>query len=449
VSALARVVWSEGMHLAQHHFQAQSRYFEELISHTVSSLFFRPYGLVGVQLDAEALLNGTVSVTHARGVLPDGLIFNVPVDGVPSPLAIRDLFSPTQDSHLVLLGIPAFQANRSNLSEPDTNVEGTRFVSTEAPILDEVTGLDEKKVGIARKNFRLLLDYQATPDLVTMPLARVRRDGSGHFIYDPDYIPPTLQVAASRRLLELVDRLVGILEAKADALIAERSGAAGAFGERGSREVASFWLSHAVHSSIAPLRHHLRAGEAHPEELYLEMARLAGALCTFSMTSHPRAVPAYDHDKLDECFGLLDRHIRDHLGAVIPTNCITIPLQSTDTNLYTARVADRRCLDRARWYLGIQSSAATASVLTQVPKLVKVCSVKHIVRLVREAYPGLSLEHVSVPPSEIPVRAGSYYFNIQQTGPCWTSIVDTAEVGVYIPDAIPDAKLELLVVLGS
>jgi type VI secretion system protein ImpJ len=29
---LSRVVWHEGMHLAQHHFQAQNRYFEDSIN---------------------------------------------------------------------------------------------------------------------------------------------------------------------------------------------------------------------------------------------------------------------------------------------------------------------------------------------------------------------------------------------------------------------------------
>ena len=68
---LSHVVWSEGMHLAQHHFQTQGRYFEDLAAFTLSSLFYRGYGFAGLELDAEALLNGTVSISHARGVMPE------------------------------------------------------------------------------------------------------------------------------------------------------------------------------------------------------------------------------------------------------------------------------------------------------------------------------------------------------------------------------------------
>ena len=43
--------------------------------------------------------------------------------------------------------------------------------------------------------------------------ARVRRDGSGHFMYDPEYIPPCVQVGASDRLMYILQRLIEILDA--------------------------------------------------------------------------------------------------------------------------------------------------------------------------------------------------------------------------------------------
>jgi predicted component of type VI protein secretion system len=37
MKSFARVVWSEGMHLSQHHFQAQSAYFEDITGATLAS----------------------------------------------------------------------------------------------------------------------------------------------------------------------------------------------------------------------------------------------------------------------------------------------------------------------------------------------------------------------------------------------------------------------------
>src|SRR6185295_9894839 len=96
---LSRVVWSEGMYLGPHHFQTQSRYFEDSIRFAATSLWYEPWGLVGAQLDAEALKNGTVALVHARGIFSDGLAFHMPEsDPLPEPRNITELFPAVRDS---------------------------------------------------------------------------------------------------------------------------------------------------------------------------------------------------------------------------------------------------------------------------------------------------------------------------------------------------------------
>src|SRR5690349_24413864 len=102
------------MHLAQHHFQAQSRYFEELGAFARSSPFFAPYGVTRLAFDDASLRNGSVSLLHATGLMPDGLEFHFPDEPLPEPRQIRPLFSPTQESHLLLLAIPAFREGHAN-----------------------------------------------------------------------------------------------------------------------------------------------------------------------------------------------------------------------------------------------------------------------------------------------------------------------------------------------
>ena len=89
---LSRVVWAEGMYLGPHHFQAQSRYFEDTVQFASSTLWFEPWGLVGCGLDTEALLSGTFSLVHARGIFPDGLPFQMPeCDALPPARNITEL----------------------------------------------------------------------------------------------------------------------------------------------------------------------------------------------------------------------------------------------------------------------------------------------------------------------------------------------------------------------
>jgi len=451
---LSRVVWNEGMYLAQHHFQTQSRYFEDTLQFAVSTLFFGAYGVAGCQLDGDALANGTVALLHARGLMPDGLPFNIPeCDPPPPPLVIADSFSPTHDAHLILLTIPAFQIGAPNCT-PDTNGGGHdhRYRVETSLVPDDTSGRDERPVAMGRKNFRLRLDALATEGDIALPIARVRRDGHGHFVYDPDYIPPSLQIGASERLLSVLGRLVDMLEAKSASLAADRPAAHRELREYASQEVANFWLLHAVRSSLPSLRHLLELRRSHPEQLYAEMARLGGALCTFALDAHPRTLPPYDHDRPDECFAELDRQIRAYLEIIIPTNWVAISLERRSQFLYVGVVSDRRCFGRGEWILGVRSEADRADVIAKVPRLVKMCSSRHVERLFKEALPGLTLQHLPHPPAAISPRVGTEYFTVGRRGDhstqaCWTAITQTNEVGVYLPGALPGAELELMVVL--
>lgn len=443
---LSPVIWREGMHLAQHHFQLRDRYFEDSADFAFSSLFFRPYGLTGLDLDHEALLNGTVDVTHARGVMPDGTAFSIPDDPPPAPLDVEEGFSPTREAHLVYLTLPAHRPSGANVAIDGSGPEGdARYEPEERSVYDETTGQDETDVTVGRKNFRLDLEGEREEDRVDLPIARVRRNRSGEFVYDSSYVPPVLQIDASRRLQELLERLIEVLAAKSDALSTDAA-AAGAGMEMASDEVARFWLGHTVSSSVPPLRHHLESGDSHPEEVYRELARLGGALCTFAMNSDPDDLPAYDHEDLEGCFEALDRHVREHLDVAFPKRAIRIPLEPVKRYFSKGAVEDRRCLGDALWFLGVKVSGSRRDIVEDVPTLVKICSQKHIERLVRTAHSGLEIEHAPSPPAAIARQPGMEYFRIETSGPCWTSIVDTEEVGVYAPEALEEVDIEIAVV---
>lgn len=448
MKVLSRVVWSEGMYLGPHHFQLQNRYFEDSIRFATSMLWYESWGVLACELDAQALRNGTVAVLHARGLFPDGLPFNMP-ESDPAPLArsIADEFPPDRDTCTVLLAVPQRRPNGVNcVPNDDGAAPSVRFLSEVQLQHDETTGTDEKPVQIGRKNIRILFDSEATDDAVLLPVARVTRDRSGNFIYDETFIPPCLSIAASPGLMSVLQRLLDILEDKSSSLA---RGSSKSIHEFSTREIANFWFLHTVNTALAPLRHFYFTRRGHPEELYTEMAQLAGSLCTFGIDSHPRSVPAYDHKSLDRTFAELDDHIRRHLEMVAPTNCISIPLAKTADYFYSGDVTDTRCLGPSRWVLAIRSPIGEVELLSRTPQLVKVCSRLFVPELVKRALPGMALAHLPVPPSAISARIDTQYFAINRGGPCSDHINQTRQVGLYIPGEIPDPEVELLVILES
>jgi len=217
--------------------------------------------------------------------------------------------------------------------------------------------------------------------------------------------------------------------------------------EYSPRDLAAFWLLHSVNSAIAVLRHLWTSKRGHPEELFLELSRLAGALCTFSLDSHPRTLPLYDHDEPGLCFSVLDAHIRSHLEIILPTNCIQVRLEKTANFFYEGEITDPRCLGRSRWVFSIHSDAGEAEVISRTPQLAKICSSKFVGELVKRAMAGLELTHLPMPPAAVPAKVETQYFGVNRSGPFWDSIVQTRRIGVYVPGELPNPELELFVVL--
>ncbi|HEX3435866.1 MAG TPA: type VI secretion system baseplate subunit TssK [Pseudacidobacterium sp.] len=446
---LSRVVWSEGMYLGPHHFQTQSRYFEDSIAFLVASLWHEPWGLLNFELDQKAIQNGNAVVLHASGVFPDGLAFELPNSDPPPPPRNLDEVFPSTDAVLPLYLAVPYRRDKGFDCDLNSTGNGTRYAKMQRLLRDETNGIDEREIDLGQKNIRIVTEAELTPDLQSIPIARVVRDGHGHFIYDEEFIPACLRASASEPLMLLIKRLIETVGEKS-ATISRSARRHGRF-EAGTSalDVANYWFLHALHNAIPPLQHLSTTKHAHPEELFVELSRLAGALCTFAVDSDPRSLPNYHHRDPGPVFRALDEHIKRHLEIVVPSNTVTLSFHPTEPYIHEADVPDERCLRRARWVLGVRSSLGESDLLRLVPRLVKVCSSRFVPELVKRALPGMTLTHLPVPPTAIRAEVDMQYFVVETTGPCWEHILQTRKVGVYIPGEITQPEFELTVIVEA
>jgi type VI secretion system protein ImpJ len=442
---LSRVVWSEGMHLGPHHFQMQSRYFEDTLWFLSSNLRQQPWGFLHYSLDTEAIRNGLAILSFASGILPDGLIFDLPdCDSVPDPAHMSNLFSSTDSEMILYLAIPP--RHDQGLDCDLVGGASTRYSAVQRNLRDESIGQGENNVSFARKNLVLLSQAQLSEDAVSFPIARVVRDGNGGFSYAPEFIPPCLRIGACESLVLLLHRLTQAIDEKNISTRNMRL-SSGRF-ELGTSalDVANYWFLHALCSTLPALRHHLQDRRSHPEDVYRDLARLAGALSTFSLESAQDEIPPYRHEDLTSTFRGLDALIRRYLEVVAPSNSISLQFRKSDQYIYSADVKDERCLRRSRWIFGIRSPVTDSVLLRQTPKLVKVCSAEGVGKLVQRALPGLELLHLPVPPAALHAQADMHYFSISLSGPCWQHILQTKQVGVYLPGDLGDANFDITII---
>jgi len=181
------------MYLGPHHFQTQSRYFEDSISFLAASLWHEPWGLLHAELDQKAIRNGSAALLHASGIFPDGLTFELPDSDPPPPARnLLEVF-PTTDAVLPLyLAVPSRRDNGfdCDLSTIETGAaNGVRFSRMQRTLRDETNGIDEREIELGQKNIRLATEAELTQEMLSIPIAHVLRDGRGHLIYDEDFVP--------------------------------------------------------------------------------------------------------------------------------------------------------------------------------------------------------------------------------------------------------------------
>jgi type VI secretion system protein ImpJ len=443
---LSRVVWSEGMYLAPHHFQTQSRYFEDSIAFLSASLWREPWGLLHLEMDTKAIANGAVAILGAAGIFQDGLAFDMPTsDALPAARSVESLAKPSDAEILLYLAIPARRNDGYDLSTDDP--APSRYSGIPRMVRDETNGVDEYEVALARKNIAILSEAELASGVLAFPIARIKRTPAGTFSYDPESIPCSLRVSASDVLMLQLRRLL--------AVIAEKTATIARPVQQGNRlrsnalamDIANYWFLHALHSTLPVLHHLLNTRHAHPSECFLELSRLAGALCTFALESDPKDLPSYNHSDPGPAFRAISAHILHHLEIVVPTNSVQLRFTTAGPYIHNAGVTDERCLRRARWILGIRSSLGESEQLRLVPRLIKVCSARFVGELVKRALPGMPLTHLPVPPAALRDSVDMQYYSIDTAGPCWQHILQTKSVGIYIPGEISDAEFTLTVLL--
>ena len=444
---LQPVLWTKGVLLSPQHLQTQDRFLEDVLEFQLSSLTAYPWGFSRLEIDREALAGGAFAISAAAGILPDGLLFDVPAaDPPPPPRPLDDCWVQDQQTLDVWLSIPEYRPGGHNVSAGGKDAN-KRYIAEVLLRRDENTGLSEKPIQVARKNLRLLTQGEPLEGSSSMRVARVARSPSGGYQLDSRFVPPVIDISSSEYLMAIARRLVEILSAKSTALAATRRQKNQSLAEFSISDVASFWLLYTVNGHLPQFRHLFDVRRGHPLQLYQAMLGLAGALTTFSTTIQPRQLASYDHEDLSTCFTDLDVKLRELLETVVPSTCVSLPLRKVQSLIYATAIDQERYLQATQMYLAVSADSSQADVLRKTPQLLKISSNDDVERLIRQALPGVGLTYVPNPPSAVAVKLSHHYFLLNRSGPEWDAVVRARNLAAYLPAEVQNPQMELVIVL--
>ncbi|MFN7693846.1 MAG: type VI secretion system baseplate subunit TssK [Burkholderiales bacterium] len=445
----SKLLWGEGLFLRPQHFQRQDAYHETRLIEAVRSLHPYAWGLSKVRVDTDALSAQLLRLTDLQAVMPDGERLHCPGDDeLPPALSLAGVRAGVSEV-LVHLALAPLRTHASNSVAPGAEASApVRYVQQGERATDWFTGADEAELMVLRRSPRLLLDHEPRDQLVSMPILRLRRLGTGQFELDASYVPPSLALSGAPALLALLRRLMDALQAKVDALYGFHREPSRHVIEFRSGDVASFWLLHTASSAFAGLSHFLHHPGLHPERLYQRLLELAGGLMTFSRVHALADLQPYDHTQPGESFQALEGVVRDLLETVISTRYFALALEQIKPSFYQARLDSERITAETRLFLGVQAALPMSELIDIVPIRFKSGAPDDVEKLVLSAMSGVRLAHAPQVPAAIPVKPGCSYFAIEPRGPLYERMLQGQTLSLYVPSGIPDLQLELFALNG-
>jgi type VI secretion system protein ImpJ len=434
-----KVIWTEGMFLQPQHFQQHDRFLARQSHLRAGIEQGYGWGFVSVALDSAALTLGKIAIGGAHGVLPDGLVFDIP--GQDAAPAAFDVPADTRDELVVLAAVLQRPGVAESNAEADSGSMPPRFLASEVDVGDSnATGERAAPIQIGRLNLRVMLARDAVEGYATLGLCRVvERRADNKLVLDTTFIPPTLHAGGNDILAGYMRELHGLLHQRGEALASRLAQP----GRAGVGEIADFLLLEAVNRT-EPLFAQLRQTSVlHPKDLYFTAVALAGDLSTFRERRRPAKLPAYLHDDPARCFMPLMDDLRQSLSMVMEQNAIPIELQDRKHGMRVAIIPDIELQRSAQFVLAVNAQMPGEALRARFPAQLKIGTVERIRDIVQVQLPGVPIRPMPVAPRQIPYHAGFTYFELETRGnEMWKQLESSGGLAVYVAGDFPGLELE-------
>ncbi|MBZ3665128.1 type VI secretion system baseplate subunit TssK [Pseudomonas monteilii] len=432
------VLWPEGLFVKPQHFQQAARAGEAALHQRLASLNAAFYGFSELQLNDEYLSLGKIAITRARGVMPDGTVFDIPADlPPPPPLEIDD--DACKDSE-VYLCLPLRTEGGCEVSWPDT-AANYRYTAQPQEIKDTHSANgDLVQVDLAMPNLQLKRKAEDSSAYTRLAMTRIlERRPDGSLQLDETFYPTSVSVRAVPALQRFLDEMTNTLRERARGL-AKRIGASG---QSGIADIRDFNLLQAMNRWWPCFQHLARQAQTHPEQLYLCMSQACGEFVTFTDESRlPQDYPAYHHTALRTSFKPLEDTLRRDLSTVLQPRAISLPLVNEAFGVMTTRLEDRRLIDEADFILAVRADLPPQVLRQMFIQKAKITSLESLYDLVPLQLPGIPLLLLPVAPRDLPFHAGFSYFEVNRRDPAWACMAEANGFGLHIAGEFPGLELQ-------
>jgi type VI secretion system protein ImpJ len=452
--------WHQGLFLQPHHFQLQERYTSALFEPVYRQITPYFWGVDSMIVEKATLGNRTFNLTQGAFLFPDTTHAVINDNALLQPRSFEADWQDGGQAFNVYLGVKKYNQNGENVTVvkhlSELNDVRTRYVTTDdtEDIRDTHSNGPVAQVRRMQLVLKLLWESELAQagDYELIPIAVLERDGDD-VVMSERYIPPCLAIGGAHPLEQVVKEVRDQVSARCRQLEAYKKDRGIHTAEFGSRDMVFLMALRSLNRYVSQLIHITESIHVHPWVAYGILRQLMGELSTFSERVSVTGesidgkvlLPAYDHKQLWPCFSAAQRIITQLLDEITagPEYMIALLFDGT---YYAADLQPAVFEGRNRFYLAIETEADPKMILQSMEQVAKVSCREYLPILIARALPGIALEHLQVPPQELPRRVNTLYFQIDNHAEQWAQVQKGANLAIYWDTAPEDLKAELMVV---
>lgn len=445
-----RPLWNEGALLAPQQFQQQSEWDALSRAGVADRGSAFPWGVGQIELDEAMLASGRVQAQSLRLWLPDDTLVDTRFSDLPpEPREIEAPASARNGPVTVYVALPVMQVGIINVQSDTVPAERPlRYREAWETIADRF-GQEEESMAVARFNLAFRFGHEDNGAWDTCAVARLLRDGQGGWRQDPNFIPPMALFSASRGLCERLALLNRQLRSRRQRLMSMRRESNDRMADFAVADVSLFWLLNALNSHARVLSEFERFPDRHPEQVWAELARLAGSMLTFSLEHDLDAIPGYDHSRPENTFPPLFDLISELLEASLPSRVVAVRMDRMDPETWKAVLHDIRLRDEADFYLSVRSNQPAWQIAERFAEVCIAGAPASVGEVSGVAVEGIGLIALSRVPAALPVRLENQYFVLDMESDAAREMLDQGVCVFYVPSVLGELELELFAVLRS
>jgi type VI secretion system protein ImpJ len=452
--------WHQGLFLQPQHFQLKDVHFQSLL--TPYYRFLQPHfwGTGEVEIQEASLGTRSFNLVKGEFVFPDMTYVDFPGNAVIEGRSFDEAWVEGGKPFTVFVGARKWNHVGENVTvlsklENISDVT-TRFVTTTDP--EETPDLHQggPPAQVKRLNYALKIFWETERDqlgdYVLIPLAQLERVGE-EIKLSEDFVPPCLAISNSEPLIKMIQEVRDQIAARSHQLESYKRERGIHTAEFGSRDMVYLLALRSLNRYVPRLFHMTESQHVHPWTAYGLLRQLIGELSSFSerlnvmgeFEDGTRLLPGYDHRNLWECFSAAIGLVTQLLDEITAGPEYVMQLLF-DGTYYAADLSPAMFEGRNRFYLVLETEEDPQSVLQSLETIAKLGSRESLPILIARALPGIKLEHLAVPPQELPRRAHSVYFRIDHHSDQWAQVQTSNNIALYWDAAPEDLKAELMVV---